>query len=124
VFAAFLRERAQAWISQRLGPLDMLARAPAAPHANALLVEAIERRRRLSCRYKGKPCKVVPQCYGVDHSGNELLRVYRPRGGSAREPLFNVAEIEELVALDERFSKPGPNYKRDDPVMKTIYAQL
>jgi len=52
------------------------------------------------------------------------LRVHQLQGGSQREPLFDVAKIRDLTALDEFFVLPGPNYKRDDSAMKVIFAQL
>ena len=67
---------------------------------------------------------VEPQCYGIDTKGTELLRVHQLRGGSQREPLFDVAKIEDLVVLDETFDAPGPNYKKNDSAMKTIFCQL
>ncbi|MBS0447046.1 MAG: hypothetical protein JSR59_13975 [Proteobacteria bacterium] len=93
-------------------------------HPNPLIVDAIEQRRRLSFVYGGKPRIAEPQCYGVGHTGNELLRVYQVQGGSQPEPLFNVEKIERLVMLAETFRHPGPNYKRDDSAMRLIYAQL
>jgi len=38
--------------------------------------------------------------------------------------LFDVSKIEELGLLDETFDVPGPDYKRDDTAMVTIYNQL
>jgi hypothetical protein len=35
-----------------------------------------------------------------------------------------VSKIHDLVALDERFTMPGPNYKKNDSAMTTIFAQL
>jgi hypothetical protein len=52
------------------------------------------------------------------------LRVHQIQGGPQREPLFNVSKITNLVALDQYFTKPGPNYTRNDSAMKTIFAQL
>lgn len=46
------------------------------------------------------------------------------RGGNQRGPLFDVSKIEELGLLDETFDVPGPDYKRDDTAMVTIYNQL
>jgi hypothetical protein len=96
----------------------------AASDVHDSLVGAIERRRRLQLLYHGKPRLVEPQCYGIGTRGTELLRVHQLRGGSQAEPLFDVAKIEELVVLDEVFDRPGPNYKRNDSAMKTIFAQL
>ena len=56
--------------------------------------------------------------------GNELLRVHQLRGCEQREPLFEVGQMERLAVLEERFTRPGPNYKRNDSAMKTIFCQL
>jgi hypothetical protein len=52
------------------------------------------------------------------------LRAHQLKGGVQREPLFDVSKIKDLVALDEFFTRPGPNYKRNDSAMKTILSQL
>lgn len=91
---------------------------------NELLVKAIQERRRLRFSYAGKTRLVEPQCYGVGHKGTELLRVHQIGTGSEREPLFNVAKMRDVVLLDEVFSRPGPNYKRNDSAMETIFSQL
>jgi len=91
---------------------------------NATILQAIASRRRLRFTYHGRERLVEPQCHGVGTRGTELLRAHQLSGGTQREPLFNVAEIEHLVMLDETFARPGPNYRRDDSAMVTIYAQL
>ena len=91
---------------------------------NRALVTAIEQRRRLHFVYNGKARLVEPQCYGIGTKGTELLRVHQLRGGREREPLFDVARISELAVLDQVFERAGPNYKKDDSAMKTIFAQL
>jgi hypothetical protein len=90
---------------------------------NPLLVEAINTKYRLSFTYNGKTRLVEPQCYGIGTKGTELLRVHQLQGGTEREPLFDVSKIKELEVRDT-FSKPGPNYKRNDSAMKIIFAQL
>ncbi|WP_077001615.1 hypothetical protein [Variovorax sp. KK3] len=92
------------------------------PHP--LVVQAIQERRRLRLTYHGRTRLAEPQCYGIGHRGTELLRVHQLQGGSQREPLFNLAEISDLVMLDEVFTAPGPHYKRDDSAMKIIFCQL
>jgi predicted DNA-binding transcriptional regulator YafY len=92
--------------------------------AHQLILESIRTRRRLRFLYNKKVRIVEPQCYGMGTKGTELLRVHQLQGGEQREPLFDVSKIEDLVMLDETFTKPGPNYKRDDSAMKTIFAQL
>ena len=91
---------------------------------NPVIAQSIVEKRRLRFSYHGRTRLVEPQCYGVGHKGTELLRVHQIQGGTQREPLFDVSKIEDLVLLDQVFTRPGPNYKRDDSAMKTIYCQL
>lgn len=88
------------------------------------LRRAIDEKRRLRFTYHGKPRLVEPQCHGIGHKGGELLRAHQIEGGTQREPLFSVAEMEDVVLLDEHFTRPGPNYKRGDSAMKVIFAEL
>ena len=108
---------------QRVG--ELLWETTTVLHAvNRTLVESIHDKRRLRLTYNGRERLIEPQCYGIGHRGTALLRVHQLRGGSEREPLFDVAKVTDLTVLDEHFSSPGPNYKRDDSAMKTIFAQL
>jgi hypothetical protein len=91
---------------------------------NEILVDAINSKRRISFTYNGRTRIAEPQCYGIGSKGTELLRVHQIRGGSQREPLFDVSEMHDLVALEEHFTQPGPNYRRNDSAMATIFAQL
>jgi hypothetical protein len=91
---------------------------------NDLIVQAIRDRRRLQFSYHGKPRLAEPQCYGIGTRGTELLRVHQLRGGTQREPLFDVGLITDLVMLPDRFTKPGPNYKKGDSAMKVIFCEL
>ena len=85
---------------------------------------AIREKRRLRFIYHDTLRLVEPQCHGIGHRGTELLRAYQLQGGIQAEPLFDVSKISGLQVLDERFEKPGPNYKRDDSAMQEIFAQL
>ncbi len=91
---------------------------------NAVIMEALQSKRRLRFIYNGKARLAEPQCYGLSARGTELLRVHQIEGGIQREPLFDVAKISKLVALDEHFTRPGPHYKRNDSAMKIIFRQL
>ena len=71
---------------------------------------------------EGDWAQLFRQAHG--YRGTELLRAYQLEGGSQPEPLFDVSKISDLRLLDERFEKPGPNYKRDDSAMREIFAQL
>jgi predicted DNA-binding transcriptional regulator YafY len=92
--------------------------------AHQLILESIRTRRRLRFLYNGRVRIVEPQCYGMGTKGTELLRGHQLQGGEQREPLFDVSKIKDMVMLDETFTKPGPNYKKGDSAMKTIFAQL
>ncbi|NDZ13645.1 hypothetical protein C7T35_38755 [Variovorax sp. WS11] len=91
---------------------------------NPVIVQSIVEKRRLRFSYHGRVRLAEPQCYGMGTKGTELLRVHQIQGGTQREPLFDVSKIEDLVLLDEVFTRPGPNYKRNDTAMKTIFCQL
>jgi len=91
---------------------------------NQVLARAIKDKRRLHFLYNGRARLVEPQCYGIGAKGTELLRAHQLQGGREREPLFDVSKISDLQMLDEVFPRPGPNYKREDSAMKTIFAQL
>jgi hypothetical protein len=91
---------------------------------NDLIFNAIKNKQRLRFRYHEKVRIAEPQCYGEGTKGNELLRTFQREGGIEQEPLFTVSKIEELEVLKENFSKPGPNYKKGDSAMKTIFIEL
>lgn len=90
---------------------------------NPVIFQSIVEKRRLRFSYHGRIRLAEPQC-GMGTKGTELLRVHQIQGGTQREPLFDVSKIEDLVLLDEFFTRPGPNYKRNDSAMKTIFCQL
>ena len=91
---------------------------------NQAIVDAINSKRRLSFFYHGTKRIAEPQCYGIGTRGTELLRVHQTEGGAQAEPLFTLSKIRKLVVLDQHFTRPGPNYKKNDSAMKTIFAQL
>jgi hypothetical protein len=91
---------------------------------NELIVHAVLNRRRMRFTYHGEQRLVEPQCYGVGVNGTELLRAHQLRGGTAREPLFEVRKMQDLQVLDESFDAPGPHYRRNDSAMRIIFCQL
>jgi hypothetical protein len=91
---------------------------------NPIIADSIRQKRRLRFTYNGRTRLGEPQCYGLGAKGTELLRIHQIEGGSQREPLFDVAKMHDLIALDEYFARPGPNYKKNDSAMVTIFCQL
>jgi hypothetical protein len=91
---------------------------------NQIIAASIREKRRLRFTYNGKTRLGEPQCYGVGTQGTELLRVHQIEGGVQREPLFDVSKMRDLVVLDEFFTRPGPNYTKNDSAMATIFCQL
>jgi hypothetical protein len=89
-----------------------------------IIADSIREKRRLRFTYNGKRRLCEPQCYGLGTKGTELLRVHQLEGGSQREPLFDVSKMLDLVVLDEQFTRPGPNYKKNDSAMVTVFCQL
>jgi hypothetical protein len=91
---------------------------------NPVIARSIVEKRRLRFSYHGRTRLVEPQCYGIGVKGTELLRAHQIDGGAQREPLFDVAKMQDLVLLDEVFTRAGPNYTRNDSAMKLIFCQL
>jgi hypothetical protein len=91
---------------------------------NPVIVQAIREKRRLRFIYHGTARLGEPQCYGQGRKGTELLRVYQITGGAPVEPLFDVSKMKKLVLTDEFFTRPGPNYKKNDSAMRLIFCQL
>jgi len=89
-----------------------------------LICLAIKNKQRISFQYHGKARKGEPQCCGITTKGREAVRVYLIQGGSGPEQLFSLVDIESFTLLNEFFTKPGPNYKRDDSAMREIFCQL
>jgi hypothetical protein len=91
---------------------------------NPVIARSIVEKRRLRFSYHGRTRLVEPQCYGIGVKGTELLRAHQIDGGAQREPLFDVAKMQDLMLLDEVFTRAGPNYTRNDSAMKLIFCQL
>jgi hypothetical protein len=85
---------------------------------------AIKNKQRIRFYYNEKERVGEPQCCGISSGGKEAVRVYLLKGGSRPEQLFTVDLIKSLQLLDEYFTTPGPNYRRDDSAMKKIHCQL
>lgn len=102
----------------------MTTKKPTALSTREAICRAIENRQRVQFIYNSKIRIAEPQCCGLGNRNNELARFHLIEGGSRPEQLFELSAIESLKVLDEHFTEPGPNYKRDDSAMKQIYCQL
>src|SRR4051812_47944255 len=90
-----------------------------------LICYAIKNKHVISFTYHGKDRVGDPQCCGINDNGNEAVRVFMKKGGSVPEQLFLLSKTENLNLLNQHFTKPGPNYKRDDAALKRkIFCQL
>jgi hypothetical protein len=87
-------------------------------------MRAIEQWPKLRVLYNGRQRIVEPQAHCLSTAGRPALRVYEPGHQGTLEPLFTVDKIVQLQVLDEHFTKPGPNYKKNDTAMTVIFAQL
>jgi hypothetical protein len=79
---------------------------------NELIAAAILQRRRLQFTYNGQLRIVEPQCYGVGHTGTELLRAHQVHGGPALEPLFEVPRMSGLHA-ERNLRPPWPELPQE-----------
>lgn len=96
---------------------------------NAVLAEAIAKQLLVELRYSGWSRTIEPHAYGVDAKGDEKLRCWQVSGGSdsgeaAGWKLLNVSDIRSTTMSAVAFRSARPRYKRDDPAMRHIYAQL
>jgi hypothetical protein len=86
---------------------------------------AIKNKNRVQFDYHSKLRIGEPQACGLNKKGNEVARFHLLQGGSRPEQLFTVAEIKSFKILNEHFTKPGPNYSKNDSAMDAeIYCQL
>ena len=89
-----------------------------------VIAASIAAKRRLSFTYNGRMRLVEPQCLGLGAKRQRAFARTPAQRGHGGEPLFMVAKMSDVVVLDDHFSRPGPNYKKGDSAMKTIFAEL
>ena len=94
-----------------------------------LLCAAIHNRMIVHLRYDWGHRVVEPHVYGRTRDGQELLRAFQTGGESESRQstgwkLFRVDEIENIHLPGGKFMQPRPEYKRKDPAITTVYAQL
>jgi hypothetical protein len=89
-----------------------------------IICEAIRQKQRIKFEYNEKLRVGEPQCCGQTSTGKDAVRVHLTFGGSRPEQLFELDKMMSVELLNEHFTKPGPNYKRNDSAMLKIYCQL
>lgn len=93
-----------------------------------MATDAITSRVCLLLSYDGWSRVVEVHAVGRSSEGNDIMRVWQVRGGSATNEVGW-----KLLRLDEAFSAqltseaslaPRSGYRRSDPAMRSIYAQI
>jgi hypothetical protein len=111
-------------------PLMLAGASKSAVHEpNRLLLAAILDRQVVHLRYDWGHRVVEPHVYGLTQDGQELLRAFQTGGASeSGRPfgwkLFRVDEIENVHLPGKHFKGPRRGYKRKDPAISRIFAQL
>jgi predicted DNA-binding transcriptional regulator YafY len=96
----------------------------------ALLIAAIESRRRVAIWYDPGVRVVEPHALGYGADGQVLLRAFQVTGASASgQPvhwkLFRLDRITDAKFNGGSFRKPRPQYQRNDSAMtRGILAQI
>ena len=93
------------------------------------ICQAIRDLRLISFDYDDHYRVVEPHTFGVDKYNQVALRAYQIRGGSASEKtqgwkLFRGDYISGVTLLEETFSGPRREYRKDDEAFATIQCQL
>ncbi len=97
---------------------------------NFTLIRAIQNKIVITFYYRGHLRFVEPHTYGVfKNSRQDALVGYQTLGGSNTGgiPAWRTFLINEIFNLDlsqNNFIKSRPGFRRDDPRMNVIYAQI
>ncbi|MBC7983475.1 MAG: hypothetical protein H7Y02_06440 [Candidatus Obscuribacterales bacterium] len=89
---------------------------------------AIDNKRLVSFDYGGFERVVEPHTFGIDKDNRRVLVAYQVEGASRSDKLgwksFIQHGMTNVVVLEREFSRPRPEYKRDDRAFKLIISQL
>jgi hypothetical protein len=85
---------------------------------------AILERRLLRITYDFKFRLVEPHAYGTSEDGNDLLRAWQLEPLPADWKLFRLDKATGLAITDTHFLEPRSDYKKHDPVLKSVYEEL
>lgn len=88
------------------------------------ICDAIKNKHRIEFIYHNEVRVGNPQCYGINRTGKEAIRIHLVKGGSRPEQMFLLGKMISLKILEERFHAPGPNYRKGDVDMKVIFCEL
>jgi len=88
---------------------------------NALIVDAIQNRKRLSFTYHGEHREVDPYAYGRDRNGHDSLRAFQVNTGWR---MFHLSDVQGLSVGEVSPSPVHSEYRRNDRHMTHIYAQV
>ncbi len=97
---------------------------------DAVICEAIERRRLLSFDYEGEMRLVQPAVLGLHRTTDRLsLRAFQVggvsrSGGPAGWRLYTVRKLRDPRIRDEPFAAPPPGYRPDDDELWPIVCRL
>ncbi len=96
---------------------------------NAIICEAIEKKRLLQFSYDDLTRIVEPHIYGRKTSGNDVLSGWLVEGytESDGEPYWRnylVENMDFIVMLDETFSGTREGYNPEDKSMEKVYCRL
>ena len=91
---------------------------------NLTIARAIAEKRVLKFTYDGEPRVVEPHVYGRGVKGDDLLKCWQPNGFDGGWKLFRVSDMRTLHPTQESFSGPRQGYRRRDPALERIYAEL
>jgi hypothetical protein len=94
----------------------------------SLICSAIAGKMVIRFSYENDLRQVEPFCYGVNQSGDELLRGYQVGGQSQSQPqgwkLFEVDKIEGLTVTEDTFDGKRATYNLSDSAMKIVFCEI
>lgn len=96
---------------------------------NQIICDAISQQRILEFDYDGGFRRVEAFCYGIGHSGNELLRAFQVDGVSeSGKPwdwkLFDVSKMTNINLSAEEHIGNRYDYEPRDSAMATIFCHI
>jgi hypothetical protein len=91
------------------------------------LVTAIQQKKVITFYYDNVHRTVEPHTYGQDKNGKDKLVAWQVSGKAGAPEAwreYSCDQISVLLSGQKTFAKPRDGYRRNDPQMSRIYAQL